>query len=339
MSITYAAKLGPWRTDLNSDVLGFREFRPRLLDFARGVKAVNSLGVLHEVVGRREFARLSNGANVRLVPDPGSVVPIDAYARDQFKFDTNEYNIQCSASAYLRESLHSVIPDHLLEPYKVEGSLFSRSAKYLIKQLDKQLGVLTEQDFDTIKAQIALPYMPNTPIRTILATEVLRNLSLLADNGQPMSAIESVRLIKGKFNPIVFEKCWDQYAISNGPIASQTPGSLVACIITFVEERLSSGKPLTDVALKTSAIESHSEFTAMRQQISDLTHQLKALSASQVKQKVTPFTFVEKQYCHTHGPLSDGKHNSKTCFQRGEKHDETATVKDHKGGREIRWRQ
>ena len=152
-----------------------------------------------------------------------------------------------------------------------------------------------------------------------------------------MSAIETVRIIKGKFSPIAFKKCWDQYAISNGPVASQTPASLIAAIIKFVEERLKSGHPLADVALKASSSESHSEFTAMRQQISDLSHQLKALSASNVKQKANNFVFVEKQYCHTHGPMSDAGHNSKNCFKRGEKHDESASVRDHKGGREARW--
>ncbi len=339
MSITYAAKLGPWRTDYNSDVLAYMEARPRILDFSREIKAINPTGVLHEVVGRREFASLSNGAAIRVVPDPGNIVPVDAYARDQFKFDTVELNIQNSASAFLRVSFITMVPEHLLEPHKVGGSIAHRSVRYLVKVLDKQLRVLTEQDFDYIKEQIARPYVSNTPIRTILATDVTRNLNLLSDNGQALSAIEAVRIIKGKFSPVVFEKCWDQYAISNGPVASQTPASLIAAIIKFVEERLKSGHPLADVALLASSLEPHPELTAMRQQISDLSHQLKALSASQVKQKVTPFTFVEKQYCHTHGPLSDGKHNSKTCFQRGEKHDETATVKDHKGGREIRWRQ
>ena len=129
MSITYAAKLGSWRTDLNSDVLAYMEARPRILDFSREIKSINPTGVLHEVVGRREFARLSNGAAIRLVLDPGSIVPVDAYARDQLKFDTVELNIQDSASAYLRVSFINMIPEHLLGPHKVGGSIAHRSVR------------------------------------------------------------------------------------------------------------------------------------------------------------------------------------------------------------------
>jgi hypothetical protein len=225
---------------------------------------------------------------------------------------------------------------------KVGGSLFTRSVKSILKELDRQLLTPTEKDFDYIKAQFARPYEPNSPVRTVLSMEVTQNLALLEMHGQPMPTMEAIRAIKGKFRYDVFRPCWAQYAISHGPIASQSPGTLITEIIKFVEERMDIGDPLPDVALKsTVAAPSTSDASIIKalqveiQQLRATTSEL-ALAVKETR----PEPFRELHYCHTHGPMDEsGKwHDSKDCRYPGAQHDVTATVKNHKGGRAKPWR-
>ena len=325
-----------------SENLGYiADARQRVLNFAMEIRCGNRFGLLHEVVSKSEYNRLTNHAPKRIVLDPGHLVPMEPHLALQHKQDRIDYERQEAASAYLRAEFLSAFPDHLFVPMKVGGSLHSRTVKYMIKELDAQLLTLTERDFDFIKAQICRPYVPNSPVRTVLATEVLQNLALLATHGQQMSTMEAIRAIKGKFHPDVFRPCWAQYAITHGPVAVQSPESLIAEIIKFVEERMSIGDPLPDVALKAAALPAQNSDTTLIksmqveiQQLREITERAFAVKAER------PTALRELHYCHTHGPMDESGswHESKDCLRPGPNHDRTASVKNHKGGRATHWR-
>jgi hypothetical protein len=333
--VNFSAKLAPMKANEygGSEVLGYFEFRPRMLDFALMLKpCINAFGYIHEVVPTKEFNLITNSAAKRIVLDPGHLVPMDPHLALQFKQDRADFNLQEAGSAYLKAEVIAAIPEHLLVPMKVGGSLFSHSVKYIIKQLDRQLLTMTERDFDFLKSEISRHYVPNSPVRTVLANEVTRNLATLANHGQPMPTMEAVRAIKGKFDPNVFDRCWDQYAVTNGPISSQSAESLIAAIIKFVEERMNVGKPLVDVALKVSTATEPSDLMLLQQEVQALrTLTERALAATA--------PFKELHYCHTHGPMDESGtwHESAGCTHPGPKHDVTATVRNHKGGRAERW--
>ena len=206
-SFNFTAKLSPLRSSDHggSEVLAYFDFRPRMLDFALMLKpCINGFGYINEVVSSKEFNVITNSAAKHVVLDPGHLVPMDSHMALQYKQNRADFNMQEAGSAYVKAEIIAAIPEHLLVPMKVGGSLYSRSIKSIIKELDRQLLTMTERDFDYLKAQVARPYMPNSPVRTVLANDVTRNLKLLADHGQLMSTMETVHAIKGKLDPHVF---------------------------------------------------------------------------------------------------------------------------------------
>jgi hypothetical protein len=335
-SFNFTAKLAPMKLNDfgGSEVLAYFEMRPRVIDFLLMLKpCLNSFGYIHEGVSTKEFNQLTNSAPKYIVLDPGHLLPMDPLMVPQHKQNRLDFNLQEAGSAYIKAEIISAFPEYLLVPLKVGGSLYGCTVKSIIKAMDRQLLTMTEKDFDFLKAEVARPYVPNSPVRTVLANEVTRNLALLADHGQPMATMEAVRAIKGKFDPHVFERCWDQYSVTNGPIASQSAGSLIAAIIKFVEERMNVGKPLADVALKVAAT------TTAPSDLMRLEQEIQALRILTERALAATAPFKELHYCHTHGPMDESGqwHDSIGCTRPGPAHDKTATVRNHKGGRVERW--
>ena len=98
-----------------------------------------------------------------------------------------------------------------------------------------ELTTLNADDFDSIKAEISAPYQPGQSIRTVLANQVIRNLRILKEQGQPLCDLDAVQLIQSKFDPVVFKDCWMDYARTNGPISLKSPDSLVKALICICQ--------------------------------------------------------------------------------------------------------
>ena len=110
-----------------------------------------------------------------------------------------------------------------------------------------------------------------------------------------------------------------------------------------MEERLSIGDPLPDVALKATALSAQTSVTAEVKAMQIEIQQLRAELTEQralVAKAERPTQFRELHYCHTHGPMDESGswHESKDCHRPGPNHDRSATVKNHKGGRASNWR-
>ena len=330
--LTFSIKLKPWRSDLSQE-RAWREASPRLIDFAIELYKTYSndkWGLLCELISDARFLEIT-GAEKSPILDPG----LHTLGRRSVHNEKRElYFSYQAACTYLRNALLEFLPDSLLEPLKDRyDSLASASTAHIFESLSQSLGVLNAEDLRLLRAEISAPYIPGQSIRTILAEQVTRNLRILGENGQPLSNFDAVAAIKSKFNPVTFEECWKDYARTNGPVLSQTPESLIAAIITHVNERMNTGSPVPDVAL--SATKSSDPF------LHQMTESMSALAASVVQlQAQIAATHLPKPskpacYCWTHGPSG---HNSKDCRSRALGHQENATAKHKMGGREAKWR-
>ena len=328
-----STKLAPWRSDL-SYPRGWRDARPRLIDYLidlTGVHTVDGLGLAHIALPDAKFLT-TFGVAKTIVPDPGDVAPAHRVELAQWvanKAPTGRFMMQKLGWAEARATILGFIPAELLEPLKVNGSLISRSIEFIFTTFDAQLGVFTEADLIAVKAELTSMYEPMSSIRVCLAQTCERPLRILREEGQSMSNADAVRAIKGKFSPITFQLCWEQYAVTNGPLVTQTPATLMAAIIVFVEERMNAGTPLGGVALQVAVA---ADNQALARTVAELTAAVAALTKAKS-------TVPSKHYCHTHGPCGHNSTKGKgplDCHHPGPHHDATATVNDHKGGREKR---
>ena len=253
---------------------------------------------------------------------------------EQSKADRKEvkalYGTYCAAAAHVRAEIINMFPGALLEPLKVNDSLAAVSTYIIVETLASDLATLNEDDFDTIRAELCSPYQDGQSIRSVLADQVTRNLRLLREHGQPLSDIDAVRYIQSKFNPIAFDECWKDYARTNGPIASKTPGSLVATIIVFVNERMRVGKPVPNVALSTVSNSTEPTHAALVAEVAELRREL---SRRIEREQKRPY---EASYCWTHGVCG---HSSKDCKTENPAHKRAATIENRMGGSNKRSKQ
>jgi hypothetical protein len=178
----------------------------------------------------------------------------------------------------------------------------------------------------------------------------IKAVDALAAGLQPLSNHDAVEAMKQGYPPTLFESCWDQYAITNGPMRLQTPATLSAAIIVFAEERMPARikANMLGQAAAAAAVSTERELEA-RIRARLLTEFGNAFAAQQQKAPQAkqdngqgPKAFVEVQYCHTHGPFGAKGHHSGRgtggCLKPGPDHKYDATVDNHKGGRDERWR-
>ena len=327
LPITFTNKLKSWRSDL-SEKRAMLEALPRVFDLA--IEVLNHTGhpafkwgVLAEIVSKTRFKQIT----AERKKDFQMCAPPIEKPEGQSKQDRKEakalYGTYCAAAAHVRAEVINMFPGALLEPLKVNDSLASVSTYVIVETLASDLATLNEEDLDAIRAELCSPYQDGQSIRSVLADQVTRNLRLLREHGQPLSDIDAVRCIQAKFNPNVFEECWRDYARTNGPIASKTPGSLVAAIIIFVNERMRVGAPVPNVALSTVSNSNEPTYAALVAEVAELRREL---GRRQERDQKRPY---QARYCWTHGVCG---HSSKDCETDNPAHKREATFENRMGG-------
>ncbi len=325
---TFTNKLKGWRSDL-SEKRAMLEALPRIFDLAIEVlkhtgHPAFKWGVLAEVVSKTRFKQITAERKQEFKMDAPPIHKPEDQSKSERKEVKALYGSYCAAAAHVRAEIISMFPGALLEPLKVNDSLAAVSTYVIVETLASELATLNEEDFDAIRAELCSPYQDGQSIRSVLADQVTRNLRLLREHGQPLSDIDAVRCIQSKFNPLVFEECWKDYARTNGPIASKTPGSLVAAIIIFVTERMRVGKPVPNVALSTVANSTEPTHAALVAEVAELKREL---SRRQDREHKRPY---QARYCWTHGVCG---HSSADCETQNPAHKRAATLENRMGGR------
>lgn len=318
-----------WRRE-QQEKLAWTNFDAAFADYCCTQGAANSLdglGVAYSYLTPVEFlARFGAAPNPRVDPGPAAG---NAIQLTQWKVDFDAFRKQQELIDEARTSFVGPegVPQHLLEPLKVNRSLHGLTLAAMRTALVANLGVLNAHDLMEIHASLEIPYVHPGQVAVFIADKVQAHADLAAAN-QALPAMQKNKLLFDNFEGIPgMEQCFMDFRRIHDTVALQTTPALAAAIVAYVENVLPS--LATKRALGLSATIPGMQATVQNSQaatIADIERIVSLALSAQLKEPTqiprnTPF-------CWTHGDGSTckmGAHWGRKCQTKAPGHKNEAT--------------
>jgi hypothetical protein len=192
-------KLAAYDTTI-PDHYALKKVRRTALDLCislTGAYTENGFGVSHEVVSPEDHDNILGVAAAR-IPNPGPFVAGDAASIKNQERALAMYDAQEKFAPIVRAAVVAVLPERLLRLAEIDGSLRHHARTYEI--LDDIEGKLpfTEADAIQCRERVSSAYTRGASIRPFVADQ-LAHLKYLTDEGQGVSNMDALRLMKAAF--------------------------------------------------------------------------------------------------------------------------------------------
>jgi hypothetical protein len=236
-------KLAAYDTSI-PDHYALKKVRRTALDLCislTGAYTANGFGLSHEVVSPEDHDNILGVVAAR-IPNPGPFVAGDAASIKNQERTMGMYDAQEKFAPIVRAAVVAVLPERLLRLAEIDGSLRHLARTYKI--LDDIEGKLpfTEADAIQCRERVSSAYTRGASIRPFVADQ-LAHLKYLTDEGQGVSNMDALRLMKAAFTSTKvdqgdFAPAFSEFLQVHGALGDQSPENWAAFIVSFVEERL-----------------------------------------------------------------------------------------------------
>jgi hypothetical protein len=322
-----------WRRD-QQEKIAWANFDAAFIDYCCTQGAANSLdglGVAYSYLTPVQFlARFGAAPNPRVDPGPAAG---NAIQLTQWKVDFDGFRKQQELLDETRTCFVGPegVPQHLLEPLKVNRSLHGLTLSAMRTALVANLGVLNAHDLTVLHASLEVPYVHPGQVAVFIAEKLQTHEDLAAAN-QALPEMQKNRFLFENFESIAgMEQCFTDFRRLNNTVALQTTPALAAAIIAYVENVLPSMATKRSLGLSASTVPPSELIQANIQNsqtvtIADIERIVSQALSAQLKvpsqvAKNTPF-------CWTHGDgatCTMGAHWGRKCQAKAPGHKNEAT--------------
>lgn len=322
-----------WRRD-QQDKIAWANFDAGFLDYCCTQGAANSLdgfGISYAYLTPEQFlARFGVAPNPRIDPGPaaGNAIQLTQWKTDTDGFKKQQELIDEARTIYVSPD---GVPQHLLEPLKVNRSLQGLTLAAMRTALVANLGVLNAHDLTILHASLEVPYSHPGQIAVFVAEKLQIHADLAAAN-QPLPAMQKNKFLTDNFESIPgMEQCFTDFRRVHNTVALQTTPALAAAIIAYVDNVLPSMSTKRSLGLST--------IEAPTSGIQPYVPQAQTITIADIERIVAQAMSVQIQerpnaqpknipFCWTHGDGSTckvGAHWGRNCQAKAPGHKNDAT--------------
>jgi hypothetical protein len=204
-----------------------------------------------------------------------------------------------------------------------------RDPKEMVKRLDAEYLLVTQQDIDTMIATLCSPYNRAVDFKTLVMSHKEIHLALTRAN-QPMPEYLKIRyMAEAVRNVPALHATVDRYFDEVPSLSDQTYTGMSAKLMNFVANRGDSMTTSSFAGAATSSIQA--QLDEARREIVQMRRRLEEVSVKPAA-ATGPRPTRAKQYCWSHGMKY---HSSAECFEHARKpgHQTTATEHNKMGGK------
>ena len=288
-------------------------------------------GLLGFILSAEDYALVEQDEPVfQAVPPP--VLAGDAtdtntktYNALKLKHDIQKLEVRAAAMK-INKSVSAAAQQHLLDDV---GNVI-RDPKEMIKRLDAEYLIVTQQDVDMMISALCAPYDKNVDFKSFVTSHKDIHRSLLKAN-QPMPEYLKIRYLTDTVRNVpALQGAIDRYFDEVPDMKNQTYAGLSIKLANFVANR---GDSITTSAFAGAATASlQAQLNESRRENAVMRRQLDELSLKPAAVPSGPRPNRAKQYCWTHGMKY---HSSAECFEHARKpgHQVSATERNKMGGK------
>jgi hypothetical protein len=303
----------------------YKRWKAQVMDiFSTRLYPSYNQGLLGFILSAEDYALIEPDEPVfQAVPPPvlaGDATDTNTKTYNALKLKHDMQKLEVRAAAMkINKSVSAAAQQHLLD----DAGNVIRDPKEMIKRLDAEYLLVTQQDVDIMISTLCAPYDKNIDFKSFVASHKEIHRALVKAN-QPMPEYLKIRYLTDTTRNVpALQGAIDRYFDEVPNMKDQTYAGLSIKMANFVANR---GDSIT-----TSAFAGATTATATLQAQLDETRRDNARMRRQLELSMKPAPRA-KQYCWTHGMKY---HSSAECFEHARKpgHQVNATERNKMGGK------